>query len=174
MQLYDQLPAEVRQIYSARKGQSSDPRSVLGLGKPTKYGETALSSLVSAEQIPVIMYKTLLAFLEADPLGMPKDQRSRMLSDCGYSEFEIEHVGKARASPASEPMPPDRKSTMKRLRIFLGSTFNLSLQTIHLGHLNRLSRKRRKSSNRFCSHIVFLTLGHMLFRRLIMTQHSDR
>ena len=65
----DRLPAEVRQIYGARKGQS-DPRAVIGLANFRHSIKQRYESQATPEQMLVIMYKVFLAMLSEEPLRL--------------------------------------------------------------------------------------------------------
>jgi hypothetical protein len=164
----DQLPAEVRQIYSARKGQSSDPRSVLGLASLRSMVKRRYQSLVSAEQIPVIMYKTLLAFLEADPLGMQKDQRSRMLSDADNSEFEIEHVGKAEGEPSFGTYATGIEINDEAFANLLGLYLQSFSPDNALRAFKQVEPKEAEKLDPTFVQTLFLTFGRLLFLKLMM------
>ena len=164
----DQLPAEVRQIYSARKGQSSDPRAVLGLASLRRMVKQRYQKLVPAEQLPVIMHKSLLAFLEADPLGIPEDQRDRMLADEENSESEIEHVGKADGEPTfgtyATGMDIHDEAFANLLSLYLQSfAADAALRTF-----SQVEPVEAEKLELPFVHTLFLSFGRLLFRKLIM------
>ena len=164
----DQLPAEVRQIYSARKGQSSDPRAVLGLASLRRMVKQRYESLVSAEQIPVIMHKALLAFLEADPLGMPKDQRSQMLADEENSEFDIEHVGKTDSEPIFGTYATGIEINDEAFANLLGLYLQSFSPDNALRAFKQVEPKEAEKLDPAFLHTLFLSFGRRLFHRLIM------
>lgn len=168
----DQLPAEVRQIYSARKGQSSNPRAVLGLASLRRVVKRRYQSLVSAELIPVIMYKTLLAFLEADPLGMPEEQRSRMMADEEEPDLEINHLGKVGGEPSFGTYATGINIHDEAFANLLGLYLQSCPPEIALRAIKQVHPEEVQKLELAFVQTLFLSFGRRLFRRMIMPNIS--
>lgn len=164
----DQIPAEVRQIYSSRKGQSGDPRAVIGLATLRRMVKYRYQRGIADEQLPVIMHKTLLAFLEADPLGLPEEKRSQMHREENANEAEIEQVGQAEGEPTfgtfAKGIEIDDESFANLLSLYLQSFSPEAAVDTFI----KVKPDEAVKIDRNFVHSVFLRFGRLLFQRLIL------
>lgn len=168
----DQLPAEVRQIYSARKGQSSDPRAVVGLADFRIMVKRRYQDKASPEQLLVIMYRVFLGMLEEQPLRLsePKGKDDVPVN----AKHDVVHVD------GDEP-PEDHEAAnallvigtrlsedgvVKLISMYLQSLSAEDVYTIFNGEEPEEASKTDIEELRK----LFLSLDHFLFAKLIAPQ----
>ena len=164
----DQIPAEVRQIYSSRKGQSSDPRAVIGLATLRRMVKYRYQRGVPDEQLPMIMHRTLLAFLEADPLGLPEGKRGEIKLSDDTNDAEIEQIGKTEGEPTFGTFAKGTEINDESFANLLSLYLQSFTPEAALNAFVQVEPDEAAKIDKEFIHSVFLRFGRMLFQRLIL------
>ncbi len=164
----DQIPAEVRQIYSSRKGQSGDPRAVIGLASFRRFVKYRYQKIVSSAQMPVILHKVLLTFLEADPLGMPEDKRGQLNQADDLTEIELQQAGKKEGEPTFGTFASGTDIHDEAFANLLSFYLQSFAPDFAMKAFKQVEPNEAEKVDMDFVHALFLRFGRLLFQRLIL------
>ena len=168
----DQLPAEVRQIYSARKGQSSDPRSVIGFADFRILIKRRFQKQMSPEELSFIMYKVLLGMLEQQPLRLSEPQKQeKITAQTKYAVVPID------GDTSSENQQDDKATLVVGTGLSddgIVKLISMHLQSLSAEDVYQIFKdeepEEAKKTDIDEVRRLFLSLDHFLFAKLLASQ----